>query len=93
MDLNVTVFLLLALFALVLIVIGREYEERYPKHCDYLADGKPSTFVQQLRTGAFIALDYAGDMVWAGSRDQAIYLKRQKKTKAELLRVDANANH
>lgn len=76
---------LIALLCGVLIVLGREYEERFPHNCDYLHGGQTSTLVQQLRVGAFLALDSATDMIWPGSREKAIHLKRVRKTKQELL--------
>lgn len=86
MNGGIIIILLLAVLVGVMIVIGREYEERNPKNCDYVSTGTSSTLVQQLRVGAFLAMDYGSDMVWPGSRDQAISLKRIRRTKHELLR-------
>lgn len=79
------VVVLIALLCGILIVLGREYEERYPKNCDYLSGNQPSTLVQQLRVGTFLAMDSATEMIWPGSREKAIYLKRFRKTKQEML--------
>lgn len=84
MNAGIIVLLLLAVLVGVLIVIGREYEERNPQACDFSSDKTPSTLVQQLRVGAFLAMDYGSDMVWPGSRNQAIALKRMRQTKEEL---------
>lgn len=86
MNSLIFIVLLLMLLCAVLIVIGREFEERNPKDCDYLNNGAQSTLLQQFRTGAFFAIDYASDMIWPGSREKAIYIKRMRKTKAELLK-------
>lgn len=79
------VFLIMVVMLLVgmVYIIGKEYEERYPQHCDYLNASKQSNHLQKLQVGAFVVLDWCGDMIWPGSRDQAIYLKRMKKTKKE----------
>lgn len=76
---------LIALLCGVLVMLGREYEERYPKNCDYLADNKSSTLLQQLRVGTFLAMDSATELIWPGSREKAIYLKRVRKTKHEIM--------
>lgn len=79
------VFLIILVGILVglVYIIGKEYEERYPHHCDYLGATKQSTYAQKLQVGLFVVLDWCGDMIWPGSREQAIYLKRMKKTRKE----------
>lgn len=75
---------LLVILAGLLIVIGREFEERYPAYIDFASESKPSTLVQQLRTGVFMAMDFGSDMIWPGSRHTAIAFKRARQTKEEL---------
>lgn len=79
--------ILLTLLCTILVIIGREFEERSPQDCDYLNSDGQSTLLQQLRTGMFFAIDYASYMIWPGSREKAIYLKRMRKTKAELMKT------
>lgn len=77
---NITVIILIALLLGALILIGREFEERYAKLIDYKADHEPSTLQQQMRTGAYVLFDYISDMCWPGNRTQAYAYKRMKGT-------------
>lgn len=78
-DLNFTSVVLLTLLIGALIFIGREFEERYPNYVDY-KDGEKSTIIQQLRSGAFVALDYASDILYPGTRGMAVRYKQSKRT-------------
>lgn len=76
-DLNLTTLILLALLVGAVIFIGRELEERYPEYVDY-AHPRKSTVVQQLRAGTFVALDYASELAFPGSREKALEYKRNR---------------
>lgn len=77
---NITVIILIALLIGALILIGREFEERYAKFVDYKSEQEPSTLQQQMRTGAYVLFDYISDMCWPGNRMQAYAYKRTKGT-------------
>lgn len=79
LDLNFTTVLLLVSLLGILVFVGREFEERYPAYVDY-KEGDKTTLVQQLRAGAFVALDYASDVAFPGARSRAISYKQQKRT-------------
>jgi hypothetical protein len=76
-ELNFLTIILFALLVGVVIFVGRELELRYPKYADYAKDA-PSTILQQFRAGAFVILDYASEVVFPGSRENALTYKREK---------------
>ena len=78
-PMNFTVLILLGLLLAAFVLIGREFEERYPGYVDYKTNDK-STIAQQMRTGAFITIDYVSDLIWPGSRDHAIRYKQTRQT-------------
>lgn len=90
MDISFTsVFLLVVLFG-ILLFVGSEFEDRYPSYATYLknygtkavVDG---TYIQKVRAGAYIVLDYLSDLAWPGDTASANVYKRTKKSKKELL--------
>lgn len=83
LELNFTLVILIVLLLATFVFVGKEFEERYPSYVNY-KDGDKTSIVQQMRAGSFIVLDYVGDMLWPGDKDQAIYYKRAKKTAAEI---------
>lgn len=79
MNMNFTVLILLGLLLAAFVLIGREFEDRYPGYIDYKT-GEKSTLVQQMRVGAFITIDYVSDLIWPGSREHAVRYKQTRKT-------------
>lgn len=84
MDLNFSSLLLILFLVGALIFIGREFEIRYPTYIDYKIDDK-SSIKQQLRTGAYLVLDYLSDLCWPGKLELAYAFKHSKRTPQQIL--------
>lgn len=84
MDLNFSSLLLILFLVGALIFIGREFEIRYPTYIDYKIDNK-SSIKQQLRTGAYLVLDYLSDLAWPGKLERAYAFKHSKRTPEQIL--------
>lgn len=79
-EFNYSTLLLLGLLLGIILFLGKEFEKNYPNLADYASDQKPSTWVDQLRAGAFIALDVASDAAFPGKRQHALDYKKNKMT-------------
>lgn len=77
-ELNFLTIILMAMLVGIVIFVGRELELRYPKYTDYAKQQTPSTLLQQFRAGSFVILDYASEVVFPGSRENALRYKREK---------------
>lgn len=79
---DLTTIILLAVLIGVVVLIGREFEIRYKSHADYVTAGTPSTLQQQARAGVFWLFNFAGDLVFPGSREAASRYKVESATVA-----------
>lgn len=77
-EFNYSTLILLGLLIGLILFLGREFEQNYPKLADYSTAQKPSTWVDQLRAGAFVALDVASDAAFPGQRVHALEYKKSK---------------
>lgn len=78
-EFNYSTLILLGLLIGLILFLGREFEQNYPKlAADYSTAEKPSTWVDQLRAGAFVALDVASDAAFPGQRENALEYKKTK---------------
>lgn len=79
-EFNMTVIFLLGFLIFIIIIIGKEFEERCFEYVDYRSPSEKSTMQQQARVGGFIVFDYLSDVLWPGGRDRALAYKRSKKS-------------